>query len=113
MFRLGYGLVHARSLHLINYHGGAHEKSAEFHRRRKQEGGVHGWRSESSHLVWKRMRRHLQIKRVRRALCQSDLPNQKSVRIRAVGDGMGATGETDECCVYSVENRRRSGNGVG
>lgn len=109
-FRLEY--VPVRSLHLIKYHGGAREKPAVFHRRSPKD-GAHGWKGESPHLVWKSMGRHLRIKPVRRALCQSDLPNQKSVRIRAVGDGVGAAGEADECCVYYVGTRRRNGSGVG
>lgn len=58
------------------------------------------------------MRQRLRITPVRRALCQLDLRSQKLVQIRAVADGVAASGGIDEYYVYYVEKRRRSWNDV-
>lgn len=55
------------------------------------------------------MRQRLRITPVRRAPCQLDLRSQKLVQIRAVGDGVAASGGIDE---YYVEKRRRSRSDV-
>lgn len=58
------------------------------------------------------MRQRLRITPVRRAQCQLDLRNQKLVQIRAVEDGVAASGGIDECYVYYVEKRQRSWSDV-